>query len=75
MIVRILGYKARVCNLHCKSGFQADRESGLNYGLHVINGIPAMHREQWSLATCKCAYCGSNVKGRVPVKLKEKFGL
>lgn len=75
MITHILGYKARVCNAQCKQGFEADRQCGLNYGLHKFNGIMCLHREQWSLVACRCAYCGEEVKGKVPDNLKERFGL
>lgn len=75
MLTRVLGYKCRVCNENCKQGFEADRAGGLNYGLHRVNGVVCLHREEWSLVTCKCAYCSEPVKGKVPENLKEKFGL
>jgi len=75
MVARILGYKARFCNSGCAESFKADRECGLNYGLHRINGVFCLHREEWSLAACACAYCGEEVAGKVPEQLKEKFSL
>ncbi len=75
MIVRILGYRTRVCDSQCRDAFKCDREHGLNYGLHVLNGVPCMHREQWSLVALRCAYCGNEVNGRIPESLKKKFGI
>lgn len=73
MIARVLGYAARFCNKNCKESFKEDRECGLNYGLHKHNGVICMHREEWSLVACQCAYCGAEVKGEIPEHLKEKF--
>jgi hypothetical protein len=73
MIARVLGYAARFCGKSCKEGFKADREGGMNYGLHRINGVVALHREEWSMAACQCAYCGEKVEGEVPAHLRYKF--
>ena len=73
MITRILGYKARVCDKNCKQSFKEDRQSGLNYGLHTFNGVICMHREEFSLVANSCAYCGAEVKGKIPENLKAKF--
>jgi hypothetical protein len=75
MVARVLGYMARFCNKTCKQSFKEDRECGLNYGLHRINGVFCLHREEWSMAACQCAYCGEEVKGEIPQHLKEKFNL
>lgn len=75
MIVDILGYRARVCNRGCASGFREDRRYGLIYGPHAVNGVLCMSREEWSLASRHCAYCGEWVGGRVPPKTKAKFGI
>jgi len=75
MITTILGYKARVCGQNCKEGFKADRQSGLIYGPHQVNGVMCMHREEYSLVACECAYCGAKVKGKIPEKLLAKFNL
>ncbi len=75
MIAKVLGCKARFCNGNCKSGFKADRECGMMYGLHKINGIMCLHREQWSLAALRCAYCGEPVKGIVPDYLRRCYNV
>lgn len=75
MITNILGYKARVCDKQCKQNFKEDRQAGLNYGLHKFNGVICMHREEFSLVACRCAYCGAEVKGEIPENLKVKFNL
>ncbi len=73
MIARVLGTNARFCNKNCKQSFKEDRQSGLNYGLHRVNGVFCLHREEWSLVACQCAYCGEKVEGEIPDYLKEKF--
>lgn len=75
MIASVLGYKARFCNRNCQQGFKADRESGLNYGLHRINNVTCLHREEWSLVACRCAYCSTEVKGKIPRHLQAKFAI
>ena len=75
MIATVLGDKARFCNKSCKQSFKEDRQCGLNYGLHVINGRACLHREEWSLVACQCAYCGAHVDGEIPQHLKEKFAI
>ena len=75
MISRVLGYAARFCGTACKEGFKADRECGAMYGLHQINGVVCLHREEWSMASCQCAYCGESVDGpeTIPDHLRYKF--
>ena len=73
MIASVLGYKARFCNAGCRAAFKTDRQAGLNYGLHRFNGVTCMHREEWSLVACQCAYCNAAVPGRIPARLREKF--
>jgi hypothetical protein len=75
MIKFVGGDKARFCNENCYQSFKEDRACGMNYGLHRINGVFCLHREEWSLAACQCAYCGEEVKGKVPNYLKQKFNL
>lgn len=75
MIATVLGDKARFCGENCKQGFHCDRSCGAMYGLHIVNNVPCLHREEWSLVTCRCAYCGEVVKGNVPDYLKDKFKL
>lgn len=67
MIAKVLGYKARFCGPACKEGFQCDRENGMNYGLHALNNVLCMHREEWSLASRCCAYCGEEVEDGLPI--------
>lgn len=75
MLKRLHGTLARVCNKECFEAFREDRRAGLCYGLHRINGIICQHREEYSVATCTCAYCGEPVKGKIPKHLQHKFAL
>jgi len=75
MTATVLGYKARFCDGSCKQSFKEDRECGLNYGLHTYNGRICLHREEFSLVAKVCAYCGEHVGGKIPERLREKFGI
>jgi len=72
---KILGIPALFCDERCAEAFQQDRMDGLNYGLHKVNGVLCLHRDEWSLVTSQCAYCDEFVESKVPNELLEKFNI
>ena len=55
------------CNAGCAEAFKADRDVGLNYGLHKKPGGGFyLHREAWSIDNEMCAYCGTDLNSEEP---------